>query len=125
MASNGLSTRQKRAIAALLSCRDVRTAAEQCKVSERTLHRWLADDSAFQAALSQAEGAAIDTATRRLVQLQGAAIDTLKRLLADDDVSDSVRLRAAGNVLDYLLKLRELRNIEQRLTELERRYGDG
>ena len=47
MATNGtLSNRQRKAIAALMSARNVATAATTAGVGARTLHRWL-DDPAF------------------------------------------------------------------------------
>jgi len=120
MTDNGkLTPAQKRAISALLTSRDVRGAAEVAGVGERTLHRWLADDPLFRATLTAAEGEAIDATTRRLVGLQDGAIDTIKALLDDKTTPATVRLRAAAAVLDYLLKLRELRNVEARLAALE------
>lgn len=114
-----MNTRQKRAVRALLSTRSVVEAAKLASVSERTLFSWLTEP-AFRAALSEVEGELIDAATRRLLALQDSAIDTFERLLAKSSTaSDAVRLRAAQSVLDYLLKLRELRNIETRLTALE------
>ena len=121
MAANGITRNQKRAIAALLTCRNVQDAADQTGLGHRTISRWLAEDEAFQIALSQAEGQAIDAATRRLVVLADEAINTLRDLIKSTDATDSVRLRAAQAVLAHLLKLRELRNVEQRLTELERK----
>jgi len=118
MAAN-VTRNQKRAIAALLKHRKIEDAARACGLNERTLYRWLADDTNFQAALAQAEGLAIDTATRQLVQLQDAAVDTLRQTMRDKAAAPGVRLRAAQAVLDYLLKLRELRNIEQRISRLE------
>jgi hypothetical protein len=120
MAQNGSLTRnQKRAIAALLSHRDVAAAAQAVGVGTRTLHRWLAEDADFQTALAQAEGAAIDGAVRRLVYLQEPAIMVITQLLADPTVTPSVRLRAALGILDQLIRLRELRNLETRLSKLE------
>src|SRR5512135_1592195 len=117
MARNGnsgeLSERQRRAVAALLSARNVAEAARVASVGERTLHRWLADP-VFRAALLEAEGGAIDAATRRLVSLTDAAIDTLRAVMNDVEAPRAVQLRAAQGVLDYLLKLRELRNVEER-----------
>jgi DNA-binding MarR family transcriptional regulator len=44
MAKDGsLTTRQRRAIAALLTNPTIGEAAEAARVGERTLHRWLAD----------------------------------------------------------------------------------
>lgn len=119
MADNELTTKQKQAIAALLSSRNVKEAAHAAHVSERSLYRWLTLP-AFRAAVLEAEGNAIDWATRRLIGLQDGAIDTLESVLNDFQAGAGVRLRAAQAVLDYLLRLRELRNIEERLAVLEK-----
>jgi hypothetical protein len=122
MASNGtpgkLLPRQRRAIVALLTSKDVKAAAELAKVGERTLYRWM-QMPAFRLALLSAEGDAIDQATRQLITLQGPAIDVIAGILADQDNHPAVRLRAAQSVLDYLLRLRELRDVESRLAALE------
>jgi hypothetical protein len=119
MASNGaLSAKQGKAIAALLSSKTVLGAAELAGVSARTLTRWLADDD-FKAALLEAESEAIDAATRRLIGLQGAAIDTLQETLSDRKALPGIRMRAAQSILDFLMRLRDLRNIEKRLAALE------
>jgi hypothetical protein len=79
---------------------------------------------AFRAALSAAEGDAIDAATRQLISLQDTAIDTLRSVMKSRRSSVRDRLRAATTVLNYLLKMRELRNMEQRLAALEQAvYG--
>lgn len=122
MADNGnplaISGRQRKAIAALLSSKNVPEAASAAGMGERTLYRYLGDP-AFRLALADAEGEAIDGATRRLLAMQDLAIDTIAEVLRDSASSAGVKIRAAGQVLDYLLKLRELRNIEQRLVLLE------
>lgn len=115
-----LSSRQRKAIAALLSTRNVSEAAQASHVGERTLYRWLTLPD-FRAAVTEAEGEAIDAAARRLIGLQDDAITTLQAVLDDSQAGAAVKLRAAQAVLDYLLKLREVRSIEQRLTELEKR----
>ena len=121
MAENGskLSAKQHRAITALLTSKSVTEAAVATGQGERTIYRWLSEPD-FRQALSAAEGDLIDVATRRLLQLQGSALDTLEALLGDGaDASAGVRLRAAQVTLDHLLKLREMRDIEQRLAALE------
>lgn len=121
MATKGITRNQKRAITALLTCRNVQDAASKTNLGHRTISRWLAEDEAFQIALSQAEGQAIDAATRQLVVLADEAINTLRDLIKSADATDTIRLRAAQAVLAHLLRLRELRNVEQRLAELERK----
>lgn len=103
----------------MLEHKSVGEAASSIGVGERTLFRWLTEP-AFKLALSAAESDLLDAATRRLLTLQDDAIGAFESLLAEDSAaSDTVRLRAASAVLDHLLKLRELRDIEQRLTALE------
>lgn len=117
-----LTNRQRKAIAALLSTRNVTEAAQASQVGERTLYRWLTLPD-FRSAVTEAEGEAIDAAARRLIGLQDSAINTIQDVLAK--ASAAVKLRAAQTILDYLLKLRELRSIEHRLTELERTVQNG
>jgi hypothetical protein len=112
---------QQRAVVALLQFRNVAEAATATGTPARTIYRWLREEG-FRAALVVAEGAAIDAATRRLVTLSGKAIDVFDGLL-DASSPPTVRLRAAAGVLEYLLRLRELRDLEARLTRLEEAYG--
>ena len=114
--SDTLTTQQRRAIRALLTCKTLQEAATTAQIAERTLYRWM-QDADFRAALFAAEGELIDGATRRLLRLQDSAIDVLDDLLTA--TGDAVKLRAAQTVLDHLLRLRELRDIETRLAALE------
>jgi hypothetical protein len=128
MAQNGtpikkITPRRQRAIAALLSSKNVVEAAENAHVGRRTLCRWMTDP-AFRTALIEAEGAAIDAATRRLIGLQDGAVNTLNEILTSSGTSAGLKLRASQSVLDYLLKLRELRSFEQRLLELEKKVNE-
>lgn len=111
-----LTTQQRRAIAALLAHTTLQDAATTAQCNERTLRRWLQDPD-FRAALFVAEAELIDQAARRLLQLQDGAINVLDDLLTA--TADSVKLRTATAVLDHVLKLRELRTVEDRLAALE------
>lgn len=125
MASNGtLTNRQRRAIAALMSSRNVSAAAQAAGVGLRTLHRWL-DDPSFVAELKSAESAAIDQAVRRLAELSGAAIETLAGAMQNTDATTGARVQAANVALSQLLRLRELHDLEQRIAALEEVRKDG
>jgi hypothetical protein len=113
-----LTTAQRRAINALLTERNVREAAKAAKVSERTLWRWLTDTT-FRAELTTQEGAVIDQVTRGLLAMQDQALEVFDSILTSTTASDANRLRAAEGVLDYLLKLRELLTLEDRVRKLE------
>lgn len=121
MAKNGtLTNRQSKAIAALMSSRNVAAAAKSAGVGLRTLHRWL-DSPAFVAELKAAESSAIDQAVRRLAELSGAAIDTLSSAMVDADATPGARVQAANVALSQLLRLKELADLEARITALESR----
>ena len=126
MATNGnsqgkLTPRQRRAIAALLSERDIKAAAEAAKVGYRTLLRWL-DDPDFRAALVQAERDLVDGTTRRLVAGQDKALDVLDNVM--DGLKDTDRRQAAQAWLDYTLKYKDL-DIEARVIALEKAVNNG
>jgi hypothetical protein len=120
---NKLTLPQQKAIAALMSTRGVVEAAKVAQVGQRSLSRWLAEDVAFKAALAVAEGELIGAATRRLLQHQDVALSVILSIMADKEYPAGVRLRAAMAIVDTMLKLRELRNIEERLTALEAAYA--
>jgi transposase-like protein len=124
MAQNdSLSSKQRKAIAALLSQRTIEDAANRIGISSRTIYRWMESD-VFRTALLDAECQAVDEATRRLIGGKDTALDTLADLMVKAE-SESVRRQAASNWLAQLLKMRELRNIEQRLIALETTiYGE-
>lgn len=118
--SQGKVTRnQRKAIAALLRYKTIEEAAEAISVNPKTLHRWL-DRADFRLALGQAEGASLDRITRRLLVLGDKAINAIEDIIDNPDQPGASNKRlAAQAILDQLLKLRELRNIEGRLADLE------
>ena len=119
MTSNGtLTNRQRRAIAALMTSRNIAAAAPAAGVGLRTLHRWL-DDRLFVAELKAAESAAIDQAVRRLADLSGTAISALAAAMTDTHATPGARVQAANVALSQLLRLRELHDLEQRIAALE------
>ncbi len=110
-----MTPRKRRAIAALLSERDIKAAALAAKVGYRTLLRWL-DDPSYRGALVNAERDLLDSATRRLVNGQNDALDVLEDVMKA--FKDTDRRQAAQAWLDYVLKYKNL-DVEKRLLELE------
>ncbi len=120
MADSGrLTPTQRRAIAALLTERDTRSAAVKAGVKERSLYRWLTLP-AFKAELQAAEKQAIDAAIRRLAELTAQAVDTLREVMTDQEASAGTRVQAANIALARLLDLRELHGLEERLQRIEK-----
>ncbi len=114
-----LKPQQRRAIAALLTERDIRAAALKCEVSERVLYRWL-ELPEFKAELRAASKQAIDTAILRLSELSGQAVDTLREVMTDTATPPGTRVQAANIALARLLDLRELQELEERLQKIEK-----
>lgn len=114
----GLSPLQERAIAALLEGLTIKQTAKRCGVSRQTIYDWLRMPE-FISQLRESEGALIDHSVRRLLSLQNDALDTLDAVLNDPHATTATRLRAAQSVIEFTLKLRELRNLEERLAALE------
>lgn len=118
MSEQSLTRKQQRAVQALAAGKDMADAARSARVKQSDLLAWLSLPE-FRQALSGAEGNLLDTSTRRLLNLQSLAVSEVAGILADRSASHEVRLRAAGQVIDTMLRLREMRDIEQRLQALE------
>jgi hypothetical protein len=119
-----LSSKQRRAIEALLTTGDVAAAAREAKVGKSSLYRWLREPL-FLAAVREAEAAALDELSRMLVRLGRTATGTLAKAMTDPAAPWPTRVRAADATLARLLQLRELATLEARVTELEGRAGLG
>ena len=115
-----LSPSKQRAVLALVEHGSVVAAADACKLSRQTLYRWLREPL-FAQALRIASGEQIEQASRRLSSLMIRAIDELERLLSSE--SEHQRRLTADSVLSHALRLRELVELEQRVSNLEKQIG--
>lgn len=118
----GITTKQQKAITALLSERTAGLAAKRAGIAERTLYNWLADP-AFRAALRSAESEVLDTVTRRLSAGQTLALDTLEKLIQSAR-HESTKLTACVSWLNMFIKYRDIKDIDERLTALEAAIHD-
>lgn len=116
---SGLSGKQKKAIAALLSEPTTEAAAESAGVTSRTIRRWL-KQPAFRQALTQAETEAIEEAARLMAAASIQAVRTLLDIMKNEPES-SERRQAAAVVLARVGPIRLLGQLENRLSELEKR----
>ena len=113
-----LGGKREAAILALLTARSIEDAARTAGVPPRTLHRWLLEPM-FDAAYRKARRNAFAQATARLQQATGAAVSTLLKIMVDQNVQASTRVRAAGTVLDHASKAIEIEDVEVRVAALE------
>jgi DNA mismatch repair ATPase MutS len=116
---DGLTPKQHKALAALLSEPTVILAAAKVKVGERTLHTWLHEPT-FDAAYTALRHEAVGLAVGRLQHATGSAVDALVDVLdAEPPAPAAVRVSAAKVVLEYAIRFRELDELESRIAQLE------
>jgi transposase-like protein len=115
----GLTRKQDETIAVLLTVPTIAAAARQVGVGERTLFRWLHQDTAFQAAYRQARRQAVQQAIARVQQATSTAVTTLEAVMGDPDKPSSSRVAAAKAVLELALKAIEFEDLEARVAALE------
>jgi len=117
--SDKLSTKKRRAIAALLIAPTIKSAAQVAEVSERTLHRWL-NDTDFQTALAVAEAEAVAQAARQMAGGANEAVITLRQIFRSQTATPREKIAAATAYLSHLPKIRLLGSIEQALEKLQK-----
>jgi hypothetical protein len=96
-----LSPAQTKAMAALLSGKSVTAAAEAAGVGRETLHRWLREDPAFQAAVGSGKAELLDAARAELRAMASEAVGTLRDLMSPN-APPAIRLKAASAILEML-----------------------
>jgi hypothetical protein len=123
MAGRGRENADEKILVALACGATVPKAAADAGVSTRTVERRLADPK-FRARLHQLRG---ETLQRAGGMLTAATLKSVSTLVALQEANHpaAVRLGAARAVLDLALRLREQTELENRLTTLENRLGEG
>jgi hypothetical protein len=116
--NGNLTPRQRKALEVLLVTGDVTQAAGAARVSRQTVHNWL-KQAEFISALEEGERVALADISRALVRLGEQAIQTLETAMTAPEIHPSTKVRAADIVLARLLQLRELVQLEERITRLE------
>ena len=109
---------QERAIVALLSHANTRTAAKAVGVDETTLWRWLQDKD-FHAAYMTARRETVQHALARLQQVSTEAVKTLREVMRDKTAKGSERVSAAKAIIEYSIKAVEIEDMAERLSQVE------
>lgn len=119
MAETGaLSTKQRRAVEALLTEPTIRAAAKAAGIGERTITRYLADDG-FKSELRRRQDAVVTSLTAAIVGLAGESVEALRDILRDAKTSPSVKARVGLGWLAQMGKVVELADLADRVSKLE------
>jgi hypothetical protein len=113
----------ERAIAALLTESTRAAAAAKAGISEATLGRWLAEDSAFISAYRAARRRLLDDALLVAQRASKAAVATLLRNLRCG--KPSAEIRAAVSLLQHITQGMQLMDLAAEVEELTRRVEAG
>lgn len=103
-------------VLALARGESVRRSARLAGVSERTVRRRL-EDLEFRKSVRDARADSVERASSQMSHAMTEAVLTLRHLLTAG--SDSVRLGAARSILEIGCRLREVVELDDRLTQLE------
>jgi len=112
----GLSQRQKNFIHIYLEAKTIEEACRTAKVAKGTVYNWM-KDPLFQRELEQQREGLIKTAFHRLTVYLDRAIITYVNLLASEN--EAIRKGTAEGIIDRFAKLREQKDIMDRLERLE------
>lgn len=114
--SRELTDRQKKAMPFIVAAGTVEAACRKAHIARETYYTWLADPL-FKAELKRCRDEILDQAFETLKQKTVEAANTLVALLKSE--SDNVRRQAANDIMDHVLKAKEVCDIEARLNALE------
>ena len=98
-----LSTKQQRAVMALVTQDSVSAAAKVARVSERSIHRWQTD-LAFRRAVKTASQMLMVSTLNYVRASKIAAVDTLKDIFSDKNASAELRGKLALQYMKILNK---------------------
>ncbi len=96
-----ISPKQVSAIQALLVSPTVREAALKAGVVERTLYRWLRENTAFIEEYRRCRRLAFERAVSKLASLSDEAVESLREIIADKSISTRDRLVAIRTILEH------------------------
>ena len=115
--ANRLTARQLRLVMALVSNPDIQAACMATGVGRTAAHRWL-KQPIFQDELTRQREAVLGEALAKVKTHAARAVTELGELLNEKD--SRLRRLVCKDILDRAIKIRDMEDIERRLTALEK-----
>lgn len=113
-----MTPNQRKALAALLTCKSRAEASRECGLAVRTLQEYEKIPE-FAEALETGRRAALADAAHRMAAGYTQTVDALQAIVQNEETADASRVAAARALLEYGLKFAELTDINKRLDKLE------
>ena len=119
-----MTTKQKKAMAALVRCPTLAMAAKEAGVSPATLRRWR-KDPVFVAEYRAALDEIIEDVSRAARQSLGEAVEVLREIAKNTKAPTSSRVAAGRAILESGLRIIEASDILERLQSRENELREG
>lgn len=116
-----ISVKQRRVITAVVGAKSVEEGCRAAGISKQAFYMWRKDHN-FEEEFVRQKDLLVDEALDALRSNVSKAVDTLTALLTTDN--ESLRRAVCNDVLGHVLKIRELQEVEARLTRLEQLLED-
>ena len=113
-----LTDKQVKAIPHLITSKTLKAGCKKAKISRQTLYEWL-KEPIFKEEFRNQRDVIIEEAIEDLKGNLTKATDALIDLLDKTD-SDPLKRYVAKDIIDYVMKARELGELEERLVKVER-----
>ncbi len=114
-----LTTKQERALIALLNSGSVVSAAEACKINKATLFRWL-QEREFKLRYRAARSQLVETAIAQLQSHMSVAVRVLTEVAEGNETPASSRVAAARIIIEQSINAVTLVDLQERVEALER-----
>jgi len=116
-----LSRRQIKAIPFIVSSPTYTQGCENAKINKTTLYKWLKHPD-FKAELDRQRDEIASDAFGVLTQNLTKAVEALVGLL--DNKDDRLKRLTAKDVIDFIIKHKEIEDLDKRLTAIEKRLSE-
>lgn len=113
-----LTDKQKKTIPLVLGAKTIREGIEKARISPTTFYEWMKSPD-FKGEFERQRKIIVEAALHDLKTSAGEAVAVLRKLLGARQ--EGIRLRTALGMLEHISKFIQLEELEQRITELERR----
>ena len=113
-----MTSRQKKAIAALLTEPTREAAAQKAGIASSTLRSYFSDPE-FAEAYTEAFNGLMDDAARFARRSLSPALDCLREIVEDERQLPTAKIQAARALLEYGLRLVELNDVIRELDRIE------
>ena len=117
--SKKMERKKEKVIACLIAQPTITLAAQEAKISQSTMFRWL-NDSDFQAAYRKAKREIVNHALTQVQKSVTKAVETLLDVMGNGIV-ESAKVSAAKTILELAIRAVEIEDLEERLEALEER----